>query len=100
MGPEIWVTIAAVFVAGGAIGSTGTLLSQWVLKKIDSHDRPDPDLALLRRDISALNRHLRNIDQRVDFTEQLLGGAITAMNPPSPLEPGEDEDGQSRPAEE
>jgi len=35
MGPEVWVSLAAVFVAGGAIGSAGRLLTQWIFRKMD-----------------------------------------------------------------
>ena len=38
MGPEFWVTLAAVFVAGGAVGSSGTMLAQWILKRLDGED--------------------------------------------------------------
>ena len=58
MGPEIWVGIAAVFVSGGAIGSAGTLLAQWLLKRFDVAGTasrgsvPSSDSAALRAEIA------------------------------------------------
>lgn len=92
MGPEIWIGVAAVFVAGGAIGTAGTLLTQWVLRKIDGPDRRPAsrgphraELEMIRSEVAELNRHVYNLDTRLDFTEQLLGGAIPTTNPPGRL---------------
>ena len=105
MDPAIWVAIAAVFVAGGAIGSTGTLLAQWILKKVDGE--PDPRRSLeaaefdvLREEVAQMGKHLRNLDARLDFTEQLLGGALPLAPPPARLpdrqeEPGGEEEEES-----
>ena len=80
MGPELWVGVAAVLVAGGAIGSAGTLLTQWILRKVDlapgSGQLGTPEY-----------REMRNVDARLDFTEQLLGGALKLAPPPDRLEP-------------
>jgi len=38
MGPEFWVGLAAVFVSGGAVGAAGTLLSQWLIRKLGSDE--------------------------------------------------------------
>jgi hypothetical protein len=94
MGPEFWVTLGAVFIAGGAIGSTGTLLAQWLLRKVDGGPGPRrgleaPDLHLLRGEVADMGRHIRNFDARLDFTEQLLGGALPLAPPPDRLPPTE-----------
>ena len=91
MSPEIWVAIAAVFVSGGAIGSAGTLLAQWLLKKVDATPAPQRSLEAaerdaLRQEVADLHRHLRNMDARLDFTERLLDGALPLAPPPSRLE--------------
>lgn len=87
MGPEVWVGIAAVFVAGGAIGSVGTLLAQWLLKKVDGPPPPDRSFDAAERDllfseVAELHRHVRNMDARLDFTERLLDGALPLAPPP------------------
>jgi len=88
MGPEIWITIAAVFVSGGAIGSAGTLLAQWLLKKVDAGPTPRHHLEVterraLRAEVAELHKHLRNMDARLDFTERLLDGALPLAPPPT-----------------
>jgi hypothetical protein len=90
MGPEVWVGIAAVFISGGAIGSAGTLLAQWLLRKVE--DGPAPPRSLdaterqaLRNEVAELHRHLRNMDARLDFTERLLDGALPLSPPPARL---------------
>ncbi len=90
MGPEVWVAIAAAFVSGGAIGSAGTLLSQWLLKKIDLSPAPQRNLEAaernaLRSEVAELHKHLRNMDARLDFTERLLDGALPISPPPERL---------------
>jgi hypothetical protein len=95
MGPEIWVALAAVFVSGGAIGTAGTLLTQWLVRRFDGAPRaPDgletSDVEALRGELSEMGRYLRNLDARLDFTERLLDGAL-APGPrtaePEPPEP-------------
>lgn len=95
MGPEVWVGIAAVFVSGGAIGSAGTLLAQWLIRKMD--EEPEPQRAFeavereaLRAEVAELHRHLRNMDARLDFTERLLDGALPLAPPPKRLRPDDD----------
>ena len=90
MTPELWVGLVAVFVSGGAIGSAGTLLAQWLVKKVG--DPPSPRQALdaaemdvLRSEVAELGRHMRNLDARLDFTERLLDGAIPLQPPPGRL---------------
>ncbi len=92
MGPEFWVGIAAVFVSGGALGAGGALLTQWMIRKVNNEPerslRPaNPrETELLRAEVADLNEQLASIEQRLDFTEQLLEGAIPLSRPtPRPL---------------
>ncbi|HSM61636.1 MAG TPA: hypothetical protein VK849_12595 [Longimicrobiales bacterium] len=112
MGPELWVAIAAVFVSGGAVGAAGTLLTQWVFRKIGS-EAPDapPGAALghreaeiLRMEVADLSRRVLNMDARLEFQEQLLDGSLHMPAPPPRFpstrreadgEPGESGDGDS-----
>lgn len=91
MDPEIWVLIAAVFVSGGAIGSTGTLLAQWLIRKLAPGGQPGvlpaDDRGRLRAEVAELHRHLENMDARLDFTERLLDGALPTSPPPERLRP-------------
>lgn len=92
MNPEFWVTVAAAFVSGGAIGSSGMLLAQWILKKVDAPPAPlrSIDAAerdALRAEVAELHRHLRNMDARLDFTERLLDGALPTAPAPERLAP-------------
>ncbi|MDX1492636.1 MAG: hypothetical protein R3253_01075 [Longimicrobiales bacterium] len=80
--------IVAAFLSGGAIGSAGTLMAQWILKGMDSRasgpgrslDSVERDV--LREEVAELHKHLRNMDARLDFTERLLDGAIPLAPPP------------------
>ncbi len=90
MGPEVWVAALAVFISGGAIGSAGTLLAQWLLRKVDLAPAPERNIEAAERDalrseVAELHRHLRNMDARLDFTEQLLDGALPLAPPPPRL---------------
>lgn len=99
MNPEVWIGIAAVFVSGGAIGAAGTLMAQWFLRKI-GEPTPGPrasldrrEVEMLRSDVADMSRQLRNLDARLDFQEQLLGGATPTVQPPPRLPiPEVDED--------
>lgn len=91
MSPELWVGLVAVFVSGGAIGSAGTLLAQWLVKKVDvppaaRQTLDAAEMDVLRVEVAEIGRHLRNLDARVDFTEQLLDGALPLSPPPGRLE--------------
>ena len=83
------VSLVAVFVAGGAIGSAGTLLTQWILSKVDlappQGELGAPEYGVMRKEIAELGRQMRNGDARLDFTELLLGGALPLAPPPSRL---------------
>jgi len=95
MGPEIWVALLAVFVSGGAVGTAGTLLAQWLVRRFDGvvtpGSRPDAtEVEALRGELSEMGRYVRNLDARMDFTERLLDGALTpaprvaGSEPPEP----------------
>jgi hypothetical protein len=93
MSPELVVGLVAVFVSGGAVGSAGTLLAQWILRKVD--DPPSPLRAFdtgevdeLRTEVAELGRHMRNLDARLDFTERLLDGALPLSPPPERIQDG------------
>jgi hypothetical protein len=88
MGPEVWVGVAAVFVSGGAIGSAGTLLAQWLLRKVNEPAPEQRSLEAAERkalsaEVAELHRHFRNMDARLDFTERLLDGALPLSRPPA-----------------
>jgi hypothetical protein len=90
MGPEVWVGIAAVFISGGAIGSAGTLLAQWLLRKLEDGPAPQRTLEAVERDalrseVAELHKHIRNMDARLHFTERLLDGALPRSPPPTRL---------------
>jgi hypothetical protein len=82
----MWIALLAVFVSGGAVGTAGTLLAQWLLKRFVGAPSPQerlglPEVDVLRAEVADLGRHLSNLDARLDFTERLLDGAL-------PLSPG------------
>ena len=95
MEPEIIIGVLAVFVSGGAMGAAGALLGQWVLKKISGPpprqvSPVDPrDLELLKGEMADMAVRLHSVDARLDFTEQLLGGALLGSSAPEPLPPPE-----------
>lgn len=97
MGPEVWVGLAAVFVAGGAVGTAGTLLSQWLVRKLGGQESPpadalrDRELAAMRAEMAEMSLQLHNLDARLDFQEQLLGGATPLEQPPPRLMPSDPE---------
>jgi hypothetical protein len=99
MSVELVIGLVAVFVSGGAVGSAGTLLAQWIVKKVDGGPAPptrrvldDPEVDVLRSEVAELGRHMRNLDARLDFTERLLDGALPLAPPPARMHgtPGRD----------
>ncbi len=87
---EVWIAVAAVFVSGGAIGTAGTLLAQWVLRGFaiqpqDSDPLAAAEVTRLRNELRFLMRQVRNMDERLDFQEQLLGGGSPTHTPPPRL---------------
>lgn len=96
MSVEVIVAVVAVFLAGGAVGAAGTLMAQWFVRKLGSGGdvRPPPsvgerELSMLRADVGEMSRQIRNLDARLDFQEQLLGGATPLSQPPPRLPPTE-----------
>ena len=93
MDVEIIIVVLATFVGGGAMGATGMLLCQWVVRKMSpppQHrlDSVDPrDVEVMKADVADLAVRLHSVDARLDFTEQLLGGALSGARPPEPLPP-------------
>jgi hypothetical protein len=93
MGPEVWVGLAAVVVAGGAVGTAGTLLSQWLVGKLGGEETPlggvlrDREMSALRSEMAEMSLQLQNLDARLDFQEQLLSGATPLGQPPARLVP-------------
>ena len=95
MEPEIIIAVLAIFMSGGAMGAAGALLGQWVLKKISAPpprhvSSADPrELELLKGEVADMAIRLHSVDARLDFTEQLLGGALLGSAAPEPLPPPE-----------
>ncbi len=88
---EIIFVILASFVGGGAMGATGMLICQWVVRKMSPPPRQplglmDPrDIEVMKADVADLAVRLHSVDARLDFTEQLLGGALSGARPPEAL---------------
>ena len=93
MDVEIIIVVLATFVSGGAMGATGMLLCQWVVRKMSpppQHrlDSMDPrDIEVMKADMADIAVRLHSVDARLDFTEQLLGGALSGARPPESLFP-------------
>ena len=91
MEPEIIIGALAIFVSGGAMGAAGIFLCQWVVGRMS----PPPqgslrlgdsrDIEAMRADVADLAVRLHSVDARLDFTEQLLGGALSGTRPPESL---------------
>ena len=91
MDAEILIVVLVAFVSGGTMGASGMLLSQWVVRKMS----PPPQRHLngldargvdgMKADVADLALRLYSMDARLDFTEQLLGGALSGARPPQPL---------------
>lgn len=81
-----WITAVVAFLAGGGLGTSGVLLLQWLVGRFDPDDRRAKEqareLAGLRNELRELDGQLSNVDARLDFTEKLLGGALSV--PPAP----------------
>ena len=93
MEPEIIIVVLASFVGGGAMGATGMVLCQWVVRKMSPPPQRrlggmDPrDVEAIKADVADLAVRLHSVDARLDFTEQLLGGALSHARPPESLPP-------------
>ena len=88
---EIIVVALASFVGGGAMGAGGMLLCQWGVRKMSPPplhrlDSMDPrDVEVMKADVADLAVRLHSVDARLDFTEKLLGGALSGARPPEAL---------------
>ena len=95
MDAEIVIVALAAFVSGGTMGAAGMLLSQWVVRKMSPppqrrFDNVDArDIEAMKADVADIAVRLHSVDARLDFTEQLLGGALSGAQPPAPLPPPE-----------
>ncbi len=95
MEPEIIIVVLASFVGGGAMGATGMVLCQWVVRKMSPPPQRqlggvDPrDVEAMKADVADLAVRLHSVDARLDFTEQLLGGALSHARPPESLPPAQ-----------
>jgi hypothetical protein len=93
MEPEIIIGALALFVSGGAMGAAGMLLSQWVVGRMSPprrgrfHPMDARDIEELKADVADLAAGLQSVDARLDFTEELLGGALSGARPPESLPP-------------
>ena len=90
MEPEIILGALAIFVSGGAMGAAGMLLCQWVVGRMSppSQERLLGDLRdikAMKADVADLAVRLHSVDARLDFTEQMLGGALSGTRPPESL---------------
>jgi hypothetical protein len=91
MEPEIIVGILAVFVSGGALGAGGALLGQWVLRRVTSPasrqvgSSSQGEVEQLKAELADMATRLHSVDTRLDFTEQLLGGALLGSAAPEAL---------------
>ena len=93
MEPEIIIGALAIFVSGGAMGAAGMLLCQWVLGRLSPPSKEHlklggaRDIEAMRADLADLAARLHSVDARLDFTEELLGGALSGSRPPESLPP-------------
>ena len=95
MEAEIIIVALSSCVGGGAMGASGMLLCQGVVRKMSPPPQQrlglmDPrDLLGLKADVADLAVRLHSVDARLDFTEELLGGALSGARPPQSLPPTE-----------
>lgn len=93
MDTEILIVVLAAFVRGGTMGASGMLLPQWVVRKMSPPPQrqlnglDERDVDGMKADVADLSLRLYSMDARLDFTEQLLGGALSGARPPQPLAP-------------
>ena len=97
MEPEIIIAALAIFVSGGAMGAAGMLLCQWVVGRMSPPSQgrvqlgDSRDIEAMKADVADLAVRLHSVDARLDFTEQLLGGALSGTRPPESLPPPQDD---------
>ena len=85
MEPEILILLVSVFVTGGMIGAAGILLAQFFMRRIPGVSATGApsraELEGIRRDVTEIAYHLGSVEERLDFAEQLLGGATPTEVP-------------------
>ena len=85
MEPEILIVLVSVFVTGGMIGAAGILLAQFFMRRIPGVSATGAptraELEGIRRDVTEIAYHLGSVEERLDFAEQLLGGATPTEVP-------------------
>ena len=96
-----WVMIGVAFVAGSGLGTSGVLLLQWIAGRFDPNRKAAEETARaldeFRTSLVELDEQVANVDSRLDFTERLLGGALTVAPGPPRLRQGRDRgDGSER----
>ena len=93
MEPEIIIGALAIFVSDGAMGAAGMLLCQWVVGRMSPPSQgrvrlgDSRDIEAMRVDVADLAVRVHSGDARLDFTEQLLGGALSGTRPPESVPP-------------
>lgn len=82
---EFVIALVSVFVTGGMIGAAGILLAQFFMRRIPGVSATGAptraELEGIRRDVTEIAYHLGSMEERIDFTEQLLGGATPTEVP-------------------
>ena len=85
MEPEILIVLVSVFVTGGMIGAAGILLAPFFMRRIPGVSATGAptraELEGIRRDVTEIAYHLGSVEERLDFAEQLLGGATPTEVP-------------------
>ncbi len=93
MDVEYWIALVSVFVSGGMIGAAGILLAQFFMRRIPGVSATGAptrtELEGIRRDVTEIAYHLGSMEERLDFTEQLLGGASPTEVPKAVARKGE-----------
>ncbi len=90
---EFVIALVSVFVTGGMIGAAGILLAQFFMRRIPGVSATGAptraELEGIRRDVTEIAYHLGSMEERIDFTEQLLGGATPTEVPKAVAKKGE-----------
>ena len=82
MEPEIIIVVLATFVGGGAMGATGMLLCQWVVRKMSPP--PQQRLGLMDpRDVEAMKADVADLSVRLHSVEDSRLLAPRARGPNS-----------------
>lgn len=77
-----WLVIGFAFLAGSGLGSTSVLFCQWIVRRFRGDGAEAHQLRDLGAGLADLDSQLTNVDARLDFTEKLLGGALTTATAP------------------